>query len=307
VGLDFGLFESRLSGSVDVFTATTDNLLFNYTVPQPPYPYGTIIANVGSIRNEGLEIALGYDLVRKDDLTIKLAGNVSFLRNEVLNLNGSINGVPLNTDYVPWGPNAFLVKGKPIGTFYILEHTGVNEEGVETVEDKNGDAIIDQGVRSEDRHFAGSALPTYTFAFTPSVRYKNFDLNLVLRGSGGHKVYNNLRQSLSMMENLGRANVLESAIPLGIYTSPYGSDVWLENAAFVRLDNVTLGYNLPVGSMKYIERLRLSVTGSNLALFTNYSGVDPELNVSGSNGFGGDNGIYPRTRSVAMGLNVILK
>jgi TonB-dependent starch-binding outer membrane protein SusC len=307
VGLDFGLFESRLTGSVDVFTATTDNLLFNYTVPQPPYPYGTIIANVGSIRNEGLEIALGYDLVRKQDLTVRLAGNVSFLRNEVLNLNGSINGVPLNTDYVPWGPNAFLVKGKPIGTFNILKHTGVNEEGVETVEDRNGDAIIDQGIRSEDRHFAGSALPTYTFAFTPSVRYKNFDLNLVLRGSGGHKVYNNLRQSLSMIENLGRANVLESAIPLGIYTSPYGSDVWLENAAFVRLDNVTLGYNLPVGSMKYIERLRLSVTGSNLALFTNYSGVDPELNVSGSNGFGGDNGIYPRTRSVAMGLNVILK
>jgi TonB-dependent starch-binding outer membrane protein SusC len=307
VGVDFGLLDNRLSGAVDVFTATTDNLLFNYTVPQPPYPYGTIIANVGSILNEGIEAALSYQVVKSENTTVTLAGNVSFLRNEVLNLSGSINGVPLNTDYVAWGPNSFLVEGKPIGTFSILKHTGVNEQGVETVEDINGDGTIDQGIRSEDRHFAGSALPTYTFAFIPSVTYKNFDLNIVIRGSGGHKVYNNLNQSLSMLENLGRANVVESAVPLGIYTSPYGSDVWLENAAFIRLDNVTVGYNLPTGKWKYIERLRLSMTGSNLALITDYSGVDPELNVNGANGFGGDYGIYPRTRSIAFGVNVILK
>ncbi len=307
VGIDFAMIDSRLRGSLDAFTATTDNLLFNYTVPQPPFPYGTIVANVGSIRNEGIELALSYDVIRTANTTLTLAGNASLLRNEVLNLSGSINGVPLNTDYVPWGPNSFLVEGKPIGTFFILEHTGVNENGVETVRDRNDDGTIDQGIRSPDRAFAGSALPTHTYAFTPTLRHKNIDVSMVWRGSGGNKVYNNLRQSLSMLENIGRANILESAVDLGIYTSQYGSDVWLENGSFLRLDNVTVGYNVPVERFSHIDRLRVSLTGNNLLLFTGYSGVDPELNVSGGNGFGGDNGIYPRTRSITLGLNVILK
>lgn len=307
VGVDFAMMESRLRGSLDAFTATTDNLLFNYTVPQPPFPYGTIVANVGSILNKGVEVALSYDVIRTGNTTLTLAGNASLLRNEVLNLSGSINGVPLNTDYVPWGPNSFLIEGKPIGTFFILNHTGVNENGVETVLDRNEDGTIDQGIRSPDRAFAGSALPTHTYAFTPTLRHKNFDVSMVWRGSGGNKVYNNLRQSLSMLENIGRANILESAVDLGIYTSQYGSDVWLENASFLRLDNVTVGYNVPVERFSHIDRLRVSLTGNNLLLFTGYSGVDPELNVSGGNGFGGDNGIYPRTRSITLGLNVVLK
>ena len=95
VGLDFGMWDYRFTGSLDAFTATTDNLLFNYTVPQPPFPYGSIAANVGSIRNRGLELALSYDIIRNEDITFTLAGNASLLDNEVLNLSGSINGVPL--------------------------------------------------------------------------------------------------------------------------------------------------------------------------------------------------------------------
>lgn len=303
IGIDFALWNFRLSGSLDAYTATTDNLLFNYTVPQPPFPFGSIIANVGSIRNRGLEAALSYDIIRNEDLTVTLAGNASLLDNEVLNLSGSINGVALNTDYVPWGPNSFLIEGEPIGTFNILQHTGKNEVNAETVLDRSGDGIIDQGVRSPDRDFAGSALPTYNFAINPSVQYKNFDLSMVWRGSGGNKIYNGLRQNLSLMENLGKSNILESAIPLGLFTTQYGSDLWLEDGSFVRLENVTAGYIFQP-DYEYIDSIRLSLTGQNLLLFTDYSGLDPELNLSGGNGFGGDNGIYPRTRTIALGLNV---
>lgn len=303
VGIDFALWDYRLTGTLDAFTATTDNLLFNYTVPQPPFPFGSIMANVGSLRNRGLEASLSYEIVRNDDWTVTLAGNGSLLDNEVLNLSGSINGVPLNTDYVPWGPNSFLIEGEPIGTFSILQHLGVNEANVETVVDRNGDGIIDQGIRSPDRALAGSALPTYNFSFNPTVRYKDFDFSVVLRGSGGNKIYNGIRANLSYLENLGRSNVLESAIPLGIYTSPYGSDLWLEDGDFVRLENATAGYNFHP-EHRYIESIRLSLTGRNLFLITDYSGLDPELNMGGGNGFGGDNGIYPRTRSIALGLNV---
>lgn len=123
-----------------------------------------------------------------------------------------------------------------------------------------------------------------------------------------------MRHSLSMLEILGRANVLESAVGLGMRTSQYASDVWLEDGSFFRLDNVTMGYTVPLGDVKYIDRIRVSFTGNNLLLFTSYSGVDPEINVSGSNPggfdlntFGGDRGAYPRARSFAVGVNVVFK
>ena len=307
IGLDFGLFENRLRGSVDVFTATTDNLLFDYTVPQPPFPYNTIKANVGSLLNEGLEIAIGYDLIKTENTTLTLAGNVSFLRNRILNLSGSINGVPLNTNNVPWGPSSYLIEGQPIGTFNILHHTGKDNENSETVLDVDGNGIIDQGTTSPDRLIQGSALPTYTYAFNPSFQYKNLDISMLWRGSGGNKIYNGLKSNLSYLENIGKSNVLESAIPLGLFTSKYGSDLWLEDGSFLRLENVTVGYNLHFEKIKYIESVRISLTGNNLLLITPYSGIDPELNLSGANGFGGDNGIYPRTRSFAFGLNVKFK
>ncbi len=311
LGLDFALLNNRLRGTVDLYTSKTEDLLFDYTVPQPPYPYNTIKANVGSILNKGIEVSLAYDVIKTQNSTLTLGGNVSFMKNEVLNLNGSINGVPLNTDYVGWGAaNSYLVKGKPIGAFYILEHTGKNENNVETVLDRDGNGIIDQGVKSPDRYYAGSALPTYTFSFNPSYRYKNFDASLLLRGSGGNKIYNGLRSNLSRLENIGKSNVLASAVDTGIYTSPYGSDLWLEDGSFVRLENLTAGYTFRFTD-KYIDTIRLSLTGNNLFLITDYSGIDPELNVSGSgrseDNFGGDRGIYPRTRSVAFGLTVKFK
>ena len=307
IGVDFSLFERRLSGSIDAFTATTDDLLFNYTVPQPPFPYNTIAANVGSIRNRGLEFALSYQVINTEDLSFMMAGNLSLLDNEVLNLSGSINGVDLNTNYIPWGENSFLIEGEPIGTYSILQHEGIDNVGAEVVQDMNGDGIIDQGTRSPDRVQQGSALPTYNFAINPTFSYKNFDFSMLWRGSGGNKIYNGLRKSMSLMESIGNQNVLQSAVDLDLYTSQYASNLWLEDGDFVRLENVTAGYNIPMNDSKYIKNLRVSVTGNNLWLITDYSGVDPELNFSGANGFGGDFGIYPRTTSVALGLQVKFK
>ena len=307
IGVDFSLFKRKLSGSIDAFTATTDDLLFNYTVPQPPFPYNTIAANVGSIRNRGLEFALSYQVINTEDLSFTMAGNLSLLDNEVLNLSGSINGVDLNTNYIPWGENSFLIEGESIGTYSILQHEGIDNVGAEVVQDMNGDGIIDQGTRSPDRVQQGSALPTYNFAINPTFSYKNFDFSMLWRGSGGNKIYNGLRKSMSLMESIGNQNVLQSAVDLDLYTSQYASNLWLEDGDFVRLENVTAGYNIPMNDSKYIKNLRVSVTGNNLWLITDYSGVDPELNFSGANGFGGDFGIYPRTTSVALGLQVKFK
>jgi hypothetical protein len=298
IGLDFGLFNSRLNGSVDVFSAVTRNLLYDYTVPQPPYPFNSIMANVGSLKNEGIELVLNYDIIRTKDLTVSLGGNLSLLRNEVLELSGTVNNVLVNTDYISWGNNSFLIKGKPIGTFYILEHEGKDASNAETVVDRDTSGIIDQGNQSPDRYFAGSAMPTYTYAFIPSVKYKNFDLSMVWRGSGGNKIYNSIRSSFSYFENLGKSNLLASSVELGLFTSKYGSDLWLEDGDFLRFENLTIGYTFNVKKLNGIKALRISVTGNNLAVFTKYTGLDPEINVSGGSGSGSDGGIYPRTRSL---------
>lgn len=304
LGIDFGFFNDRLSGSLDIYSATTENLLFNYTVPQPPYPYDRMFANVGSLINEGIELALDYRVITGEDFSLTLGGNVTLMRNEALELSGSLNGVPLNTDYVSWGINSYLIKGKPIGTFYILENAGKDEDtNQELIVDRDGNEAIDQSDRSPDRYFAGSALPTYTFAFTPTVKYKNFDAAMVWRGSGGNKIFNRIKRDFSLFENLGRSNLLKSAVNTGLFTSQYSSDLWLEDGDYIRFENLTIGYTLNTLNIDFISSLRLSLTGNNLALFTKYSGLDPELNVSGGNGSGFDAGMYPRTRSISIGLN----
>ncbi|SFU20474.1 iron complex outermembrane recepter protein [Algoriphagus locisalis] len=305
VGIDFGFAQDKINGTIDVYTATTDNLLFNYAVPQPPYPFGSIAANVGSLRNDGLELALNYHLLDNSDWSITLAGNVTFMRNEVERLSGTIGGVEVNTNYVGWGFNSYLIEGQPIGTFYILENDG-KESGTneELVVDRNGDGVIDQGNESPDRYIAGTALPTFTYAFTPTVKFKNFDLSMVWRGSGGNMIFNRIRRDFSLYESLGKSNMLVSAENLGLFTSQYASDLWLEKGDYVRFENLAIGYTFNTAKIRNISSMRLSVVGNNLALFTKYSGLDPELNLSGGNGSGLDAGIYPRTRSIAVGLHV---
>jgi len=305
LGLDFGFFNGNLNGSVDIFVAKTRNMLFDYTVPQPPYPYGSIKANVGEMVNKGIEVALDARIINTSDITLTLGGNFSLLDNEVVKLNGSINGVPLNTNYVPWGESAFLVKGKPIGAYYIYQNNGkdavTNEE---LVLDRDGDGEIDLSSESPDRYYAGSSIPTYTYSFTPTFRYKNLDVSMLWRGSGGNKIYNRINRDFSYFEKLGKQNLLSSATDLGIYTSKYSSDLWLEDGDFIRFENLTVGYTIKEVRLKYIDKIRFSVTGTNLLLITDYSGVDPELNVSGDGGSGVDAGIYPRTKSIAFGMNV---
>lgn len=308
-GLDFGLLKNRLTGTFDAYTATTDNLLFNYTVPlEGPFLTTNILANVGSLLARGLELTLSYKLIDTKNTTLTLAGNGSLMQSKVLKLGGNIEGYDIPTDYVAWGANAYLVVGKPIGTYLILQHKGKDANNAETVVDQNKDGVIDQGAQSPDRIEEGQSLPKYDYAFTPTFTYKNFDVSMVWHGSGGNKIYNGLRQTLSLEQNLGKSNILESAIPLGISSSQYGSDLWLENGAFLRWENLSLGYRFNLSSIKYISALRLSLTGQNLALITKYKGLDPEVTLNGGSSSGGDFGnYYPRTRTFSIGLNVIFK
>src|SRR5690606_34551755 len=135
-------------------------------------------------------------------------------------------------------------------TFNILHHTGKDNANSETVLDVNNDGIIDQGNQSPDRMLQGSALPTHSYSFNPTFQYKKFDVAMLWRGSGGNKIYNGLKSNLSYLENVGRSNVLESAVELGLYNSKYGSDLWLEKGDFLRLENLTAGYTFDFSKVK---------------------------------------------------------
>lgn len=305
-GVDIGFFGDRLTGSFDAYTANTDNLLFRYTVPvSGSFFVNNILANIGSLQSRGLELALSYTVIRSKNTTLTLAGNGSLMQSKVLALGGNIQGLDVPTNFVGVGSNAYLIVGQPIGSFRILKHLGVDANGGETVVDQDGNDIIDQGDQSKDRVEAGQSLPKYTYAFTPTFTYKNFDASMVWRGAGGNKIYNGIRQTLSLQENLGKSNLLQSALPLGIASSQYGSDQWLESGSYLRFQNLSFGYRINVPSVKYISSLRVSLTGQNLALITKYSGIDPEVNAGGL--ASGDYGTYPRTRTFSIGLNVVLK
>lgn len=315
-GLDFGVMGSRLTGTIDYFYGKTSDLLFDYQVPQPPYPFGTIKANIGEVLNTGIEMSFNYFLIDNSDFGVTLGGNISSIRTEVLDLNGSLNGLPLETDYVVWGSggttgvastnNAInhLIIGQPLGAFYLFKHAGVDQDGNQIIDDLNGDGVVSDGNRENaDRYLAGQALPKFTWAFTPTARYKQFDLSMVLRGAHGHQIYNARKATLSTMSGVGQRNVLVSAVNTGIENITYASDFWLEDGDFIRMENISLGYNVNTANIKTFKSLRVSVTAMNLFVITKYSGIDPELSQAGGGGFGIDYGIYPRTRSFALGLN----
>jgi len=130
---------------------------------------------------------------------------------------------------------------------------------------------------------------------------------MVWRGAGGNKVYDGLREDLSLLENTGKQNVLASAVPLGIHSTSVQSDEWLESGNYLKFQNLTFGYRFNIPANKYVSSIRVNLTGQNLLTITKYKGEDPELDASGDSGSGSDYGIYPPTRTFSAGLNVILK
>lgn len=240
-------------------------------------------------------------------MTLNIGGNGSLMANKVLKLSGTLVGQEANTNYQGWGSSAYLVVGKPIGTYLIYHHTGVDANGVETFAGQNPDGTYDATPQSKIRVDEGQSLPKYNYAFTPSFTYKNFDASMVWRGSGGNKVYDGLREQLSLLENIGKQNVLASAIATGIHSTSVQSDEWLESGNYLRWENLSLGYRFNVTGLKYVNSIRVSLTGQNLLLISKYKGADPEVDASGGSSTGGDYGIYPRTRTFSAGLNVIFK
>ena len=317
VGLDFALIGNKLTGSLDAYDGKTENMLYTYAVPVPPNRVNYLLANVGTMSNRGIELALNYKLVQKKDFILSIGGNIAKNENKITELSGTLNGEKLVTDSISWGSYSigvgpgevsYLIKGQPVGVFFLYKHAGIDANGNQILADLNKDGVVTEGPRSEDRYIAGSPQPKFTYAFTSSLTYRNWDASVLLRGVQGNKIFSGVQAGFTHLPNLIRGNGLASAATDGFNLALGPSDYWVQDGSFLRLDNLNIGYKVPFNSSKYISSLRLSFTGSNLFVITNYKGLDPEIRADGGGGFGIDgNDFYPRTRNFAFGVNVSFK
>lgn len=305
IGLDFGFFNDRLTGSVEVYERKVEDLINFIPVPAGTNLSNQLFTNVGNLENRGLEIGLNAIPVQNDNFSWQTNFNISFFENKITKLflsddpsspgspTGGISGGVGNTIQI----NSV---GNEVNAFYVFKQIydaqGRPIEGAYV--DINGDGVVN----NSDRYRYKSPNPDAVIGFTSNMQYKNFDLGFTLRASIGNFAYNNVASDKGNIAALFGANSINnvnaSILDTGFRNQQLFSDYYVQDASFLKLDNLTLGYNIE--KVFKDAKMRIYLTGQNLFVITDYDGLDPEI--SG----GIDNNFYPRSRNVLVGLNLNL-
>ncbi|HIZ86810.1 MAG TPA: TonB-dependent receptor [Candidatus Coprenecus pullistercoris] len=300
IGVDYGFFNDRLFGAVDFYYRETTDLL-NYT----PVPAGSnltnyLTANIGSLVNKGVEFEITGIPVQTQNWNWTIGANFAYNENRITKLTTSdgpdYKGVP--TGGISGGVGNTIQRhmvGHPANTFYVYEQI-YDESGAPipgAYVDQNGDGVID----ADDLYCLGQAAPKWTIGFNTSVSWKNLTLSVAGHGNLGNMVYNNNASRLSLLSdywtNTFVRNSMANAMSLGFNESAYLSDYWVEDGSFFKIDRITLSYLFTLGKG---GSLTLFGTVQNVATFTKYTGIDPEV-------FSGiDNNLYPRPTTYILGL-----
>jgi len=309
IGFDFGFFNNRLRGTLDYYNKNTSDLLtLSYSAQPAPnrFRYINLPAN---IINKGFELGLSLDAIDGDDFKWNVAYNMAYNSNEVKNLNTFYNAGEINGQGLSGAYSQRIASGQPLYAFYVREFVQYDNEGIALYRDIDG-----QLKRSAEQKFVGkSPLPKWNLGLTNTLTYKNFDLTIFFSGQLGQYVYSNTANAFFSAGSLANGRNTTKDIPTTTenkLNAPDVSDRFLYNASFVRLQNVTLGYNLKTKGV--FQNLRIYINGSNLAVFTNYPFQDPEVSVPKPVTLGNtppvavagiDYTTYPRARTFALGIN----
>jgi iron complex outermembrane receptor protein len=314
VGLDFALWQNKLTGTLDYFNKVTSDVVLFANRIDPIQPTEKIWTNIPDleIKNTGVELALDYRGSFTEDFTFNIGGNISYTDNKVENSQFAVitTGAAQGAGQTGATINGYI-NNEPIGAFFMKDFVGINDEG----ENQFRDVVADGVSLDNDRIVAGNALPDILYAFYLKFNYKNFDLGFNFNGVSGNKIYNHTAMSLFTKGQLSRnLNTTPFAVEFPNETLSNSNEVstrYLEDGSFLRLNNATLGYSLSPSSMglgNLIKNLRLTITGQNLFVITDYSGFDPEVNtgstIDGIQTFGIDRFTYPTPRTLLIGLNV---
>lgn len=294
-GVDFELFQGRVSGVIDYFHKKTTDLIFLTDYAQPAALQYQWVNLDGAVLNTGMELALDAFVIERANFSWQVMYNMSYTYNEVTEMGtyantGQIHGQGLTGAYAQR-----IASGQPLFSFYMREFQGFDDQGLAMY--ANNAALS----------FVGDPLPDYTLGLTNNFNFGRFDLSMFWSGSFGFKVYNNTANAIFLKGNLrnGR-NVTENVARGPESAANFGeaSTRFLEDGDFLRLSNLSIGYNFNVTNFAPVNRLKISVTGQNLLLFTKYSGYDPEVNtdksINGIPSLGIDYTAYPRPRTVSL-------
>ncbi|QGK73287.1 TonB-dependent receptor [Flavobacterium sp. SLB02] len=325
IGVDFSLF-NRITGSLEYYSKNTNDLLYTYEVPQPPYLVGTMLANVGEMSNKGVELTLNADIIKADKFSwnanLTLGHNVQKIeklsnptyKTDVI-YSGSLHGLAgMSGQY-----SQIIAEGYPVGTFWGFKNAGLDADGKIQYYNAAGSIVAESALVDADKRDLGNIQPDLTMGIGMNFTYGNFDLGVTGYGMFGQKALNATNMMLNDPNRLPTFNVPDDFLNTGITSAPKYSDYWIEDASFFRLQTVSVGYTLP---LKYkSSKLRIYLMGENLAVFTKYKGVDPEIGLNAQDGIN-QTGVmdltglaapgidrfnnYPRPTTISVGLNFTL-
>lgn len=315
-GFDFGFFNNRLTGSIDVYNRLTKDLLLTKQIPQTS-GFSSIFSNVGSMVNGGVEIQLDYNIIQKPDFVWSVGGNIAYNKTRILDLGGD-EFINANAD----GDIRYTV-GRSMYSFYLADYYGVNPTNGQALwvqaYDNNGSRILTNDYAKARRYYAGSPEPRYVGGFNTVLQWKGLSLSAFFEGKAGHRILvwneNHYLQSdgqqMAMNQFASGLNYWKKPGDTGVNPKPvagntsnsndWAIDRWLEDASYLRVKDVTLSYNLPQTLLKkiHINNLRVYVSGLNLYCFNDVNFWDPEQGISGIT-----SGAYPITKSVVGGVEI---
>jgi len=301
-GVDFALMDNKITGSVDMYSKTTEDMLVEVNVPQPAV-VTTKLDNVGSVENSGLEFFINSVNMSTKDMSWNTSFNFSTNKNNVVSLGkdveyivtGQVGGAGLS------GVQAAIIKpGEPFGTFFGYELSGYDADGQEILS-------TDGGPLGDGRRILGSPHPDYTFGMTNQINFGNIDFSFYIWSVQGNEILNNTRLEYQRPSNpFNNINLFSETADdvnngLGSEAAVALTDKFIEDGSFIRLQNVTIGYTLKTGQFK---NLRFYLSADNLITLTDYSGFDPEVSTISGLAEGIDYTNYPKAKTISFGINV---
>ncbi len=312
LGVDFAFLKSRLYGTIDVYLRHTKDLLWEYDVPTPPYQYPKMLANAGEMESKGIELSISGVPVKTNNWIWTTTPTIAINDNKITKLSDPSKGFNytqmlsggIGENGIQNTQTQILIEGESVGAFYGYKFLRMGSDGQPRYATKNGGQKPDP--TDEDKMVIGNAQPLFTFGWNNNVRYKNFDLSVFFRGVYGNDVLNVTRWAYGAEGNTTSNNVFMKDVREGKYTDKSKFvNTQLEDGSFLKLDNVTLGYTLPIKENRFVNKMRVYFTAQNVFTLTSYSGIDPEINVTSV----WDSGIdypdfYPSVRNFMLGVNI---
>lgn len=306
VGLDISLLDSRVNVTLDIYNRRTNDLLFNTYAQKPPMVHDNILMNIGSMNNSGVELLLNFVPIKSKDITWETSLTYAYNKNKLISLSGTGQYMEYGWLSAPGNPgNAFrMEEGHPVASFYGLRYAGLNENGKWLFKKEDGTLGTRAEITELDKVYLGNGAPDMFASWNNTIRYKKWDLSLFFRGAFGFEICN-MKEMIHGNKNQLPKNVLYSAITKhrDLKDDAAWSDYYLEKGDYLKLDNVTLGYNFNLNN-KYVKNMHWYVSGQNIFTITSYSGVDPEVSQAGLEAGVDAAAYFPRTRTFSLGVSI---